>query len=136
MAQQVKLKARKRTLVGRNAIKQIKAKGLVPGVIYGSNQVPMPLEMDNRELSTVLARATPFQVSGTACITCSVEIFRADAGAGAYGQGQTFVDAAQGELLLYEDSVGFLAIAVNGGSAAATLALRPGQGVLIRTSPH
>jgi large subunit ribosomal protein L25 len=58
MAQQVKLKARKRTLVGRNAIKQIKAKGLVPGVIYGSNQVPMPLEMDNRELSTVLARAT------------------------------------------------------------------------------
>jgi large subunit ribosomal protein L25 len=58
MAQQVKLKARKRTLVGRNAIKQIKAKGFVPGVIYGSNQTPMPLEVDNRELSTVLARAS------------------------------------------------------------------------------
>jgi large subunit ribosomal protein L25 len=58
MAQQVKLKARKRTLVGRNAIKQIKAKGLVPGVIYGSNQTPMPLEVDNRELSTVLSRAS------------------------------------------------------------------------------
>jgi large subunit ribosomal protein L25 len=58
MAQLVKLKARKRTLVGRNAIKQIKAKGLVPGVIYGSNQTPMPLEVDNRELSTVLSRAS------------------------------------------------------------------------------
>ena len=58
MAQQVKLKARKRTLVGRNAIKQIKAKGLVPGVIYGSNQTPMPLEVDKRELSTVLSRAS------------------------------------------------------------------------------
>jgi large subunit ribosomal protein L25 len=58
MAQQVKLKARKRTLVGRNAIKRIKAKGLVPGIIYGSKQAPMPLEVDNRELSTVLARAS------------------------------------------------------------------------------
>jgi large subunit ribosomal protein L25 len=58
MAHQVKLKARKRTLVGRNAVKQIKAKGLVPGVIYGSNQTPMPLEVDNRELSTVLSRAS------------------------------------------------------------------------------
>jgi large subunit ribosomal protein L25 len=57
MAQQVKLKARKRTLVGRNAIKRIKQKGLVPGVIYGSNQTPIPLEVDNRELSTVLAHA-------------------------------------------------------------------------------
>jgi large subunit ribosomal protein L25 len=58
MAQQVKLKARKRTLVGRNAIKQIKAKGLVPGVIYGSNQTSMPLEVDTRELSAVLSRAS------------------------------------------------------------------------------
>jgi large subunit ribosomal protein L25 len=58
MAQQVKLKAQKRTLVGRNAIKQIKARGLVPGVIYGSNQTPQPLEVDDRELSTVLAHAS------------------------------------------------------------------------------
>jgi large subunit ribosomal protein L25 len=58
MAQQVKLKAQKRTLVGRNAIKRIKEKGLVPGVIYGSNQQPMPLEVDNRQLSAVLAHAS------------------------------------------------------------------------------
>jgi len=58
MAQQPKLKAHKRTLLGRNAIKQIKEKGLVPGVIYGSNQTPTPLQVDNRELSTVLAHAS------------------------------------------------------------------------------
>jgi len=58
MAQQPKLKAHKRTLLGRNAIKQIKERGLVPGVIYGSNQTPTPLQVDNRELLTVLAHAS------------------------------------------------------------------------------
>jgi large subunit ribosomal protein L25 len=58
MAQQVKLKAQKRTLVGRNAIKKIKEKGLVPAVIYGSQAEPMTLQIDARELTTVLARAS------------------------------------------------------------------------------
>lgn len=58
MAQQVKLKAQKRTLVGRNAIKKIKEKGLVPGVIYGSQAEPMTLQIDARELTTVLAGAS------------------------------------------------------------------------------
>jgi large subunit ribosomal protein L25 len=58
MAQQVKLKAQRRTLIGRNAIKRIKQKGLVPGVIYGSNQSSIPLEVDNRELSSILAHAS------------------------------------------------------------------------------
>lgn len=58
MAQQPKLKAHTRNLLGRNAIKQIKGKGLVPGVIYGSNQAPLPLQVDNRELSAVLAHAS------------------------------------------------------------------------------
>jgi large subunit ribosomal protein L25 len=58
MAQQVKLTARKRTLVGRNAIKKIKEKGLVPGVIYGSQAEPIALQVDGRELTSVLARAS------------------------------------------------------------------------------
>jgi len=58
MAQQPKLKAHTRNLLGRNAIKQIKGKGLVPGVIYGSNQAPLPLQVENRELSAVLAHAS------------------------------------------------------------------------------
>ena len=58
MAQQPKLKAHTRNLLGRNAIKQIKGKGLVPGVIYGSNQAPLPLQVENRKLSAVLAHAS------------------------------------------------------------------------------
>jgi large subunit ribosomal protein L25 len=57
MAQQVKLKAEKRTVVGRNAIKKIKAQGLVPGVIYGSQAEPMPLQVEARALTNVLAHA-------------------------------------------------------------------------------
>ena len=57
MAQQVKLKAEKRTVVGRNAIKKIKSQGLVPGVIYGSQAQPMPLQVEARALTNVLAHA-------------------------------------------------------------------------------
>jgi large subunit ribosomal protein L25 len=58
MAQQVKLTAQKRTLIGRNAIKKIKEKGLVPGVIYGSQTEPIALQIEGRELTTVLAHAS------------------------------------------------------------------------------
>ena len=57
MAQQVKLKAEKRTVVGRNAIKKIKAQGLVPGVIYGSQAEPIALQVEGRALTNVLAHA-------------------------------------------------------------------------------
>jgi large subunit ribosomal protein L25 len=57
MAQQVKLKAEKRTVVGRNAIKKIKAQGLVPGVIYGSQREPIALQVEARALINVLAHA-------------------------------------------------------------------------------
>jgi large subunit ribosomal protein L25 len=58
MAQQVKLKAEKRTVIGRNAIKNIKKEGLVPGVVYGSQAQPMALQVDGRELKNVLAHAS------------------------------------------------------------------------------
>jgi large subunit ribosomal protein L25 len=58
MAQQVKLKAQKRTVIGRNAIKNIKKEGLVPGVVYGSQAPPMALQVDGRELKNVLAHAS------------------------------------------------------------------------------
>jgi large subunit ribosomal protein L25 len=57
MAQQVKLKVEKRSVVGRNAIKKIKAQGLVPGVIYGSQAEPIPLQVEARALTNVLAHA-------------------------------------------------------------------------------
>ena len=58
MAQQVKLKAQKRTVIGRNAIKNIKKEGLVPGVVYGSQAQPMALQVDGCELKNVLAHAS------------------------------------------------------------------------------
>jgi S-adenosyl-L-methionine hydrolase (adenosine-forming) len=42
-------------------------------------------------------------------------------------QGRTFGDVEPGALLLYEDSSGGLALAVNGGSAAAALGVRTGH---------
>ncbi|GAA1985082.1 SAM-dependent chlorinase/fluorinase [Amycolatopsis minnesotensis] len=49
--------------------------------------------------------------------------------------GRTFGDVRAGEALLYTDSGGRLAVAVNGGSAAAALALSEDQEVTITSSP-
>ncbi len=49
---------------------------------------------------------------------------------------RTFGDVAPGELLLYADSDGGLALAVNGGSAAALLGLRAGGEIRLDSSPQ
>jgi S-adenosyl-L-methionine hydrolase (adenosine-forming) len=46
----------------------------------------------------------------------------------------TFGDVGPGELVCYEDSAGFTSVAVNGGSAAQRLALRPGTLVTLTAS--
>jgi S-adenosyl-L-methionine hydrolase (adenosine-forming) len=46
---------------------------------------------------------------------------------------RTFADVAPGALLLYEDAGGSLALAVNGGDAAALLGVRPGDEVRLQT---
>jgi S-adenosyl-L-methionine hydrolase (adenosine-forming) len=45
--------------------------------------------------------------------------------------GTTFGEVASGELVAYTDSAGFVSIAVNGGSAAQRLGLRPGTRVTL-----
>ena len=48
---------------------------------------------------------------------------------------RTFADAEPGELLLYEDAAGMLALAVNGGEAVAELGdLEPGDEVRLAAS--
>jgi CSLREA domain-containing protein len=42
----------------------------------------------------VIGTATTLSVTGTACGGCTVEVFLADGGAGAYGEGKTFVGSA------------------------------------------
>ncbi|MFD9961153.1 S-adenosyl-l-methionine hydroxide adenosyltransferase family protein [Amycolatopsis sp. NPDC058986] len=49
--------------------------------------------------------------------------------------GRTFGDVPRGEAVLYTDSAGRLAVAINGGSAAATLGLGPAQECTITSSP-
>ena len=48
---------------------------------------------------------------------------------------QTFADVGEGQLLLYEDAWGALALAVNRGDAAATLGVGPDHEVRIRPAP-
>lgn len=58
MSKQVKLSARPRTESGRNAVKQVRARGYVPAVIYGSTTTPSNLEVPHRALEALLAHAT------------------------------------------------------------------------------
>ena len=57
MANQVKLSARPRSLAGRNAVKQVRANGAVPAVIYGAHETPANLEVDRKALQTILSHA-------------------------------------------------------------------------------
>jgi len=57
MAQQAKLTAERRTHAGRNAVKKIKAEGLVPAVIYGPKQETIMLQVPGRDLSEVFSHA-------------------------------------------------------------------------------
>jgi hypothetical protein len=48
----------------------------------------------------------------------------------------TFGDVAAGKLVVFVDSAGYIAIAVNGGAAAAELGLSPGDAVLVTRLPE
>ena len=47
----------------------------------------------------------------------------------------TFADVRMGDILLYEDSYWNVALAINGGNAAETLAVRPGAELRLRRAP-
>lgn len=57
MAKQVKLNARPRSESGRNAVKQVRARGSVPAVIYGSSTQVANLEVSRREIEALLKHA-------------------------------------------------------------------------------
>jgi large subunit ribosomal protein L25 len=58
MAKQLKLTAQTRTGIGRSAVNQIKKQGLVPAVVYGGQDAPLPLALDAREIQNILSHAT------------------------------------------------------------------------------
>ena len=48
MAKQVKLKAERRSVTGRSAARKLKARGVVPAVIYGAKDKPQPLQLSEQ----------------------------------------------------------------------------------------
>jgi len=58
MAKQVKLKAEPRTNVGRSAVRQLRARGLIPAVIYGGKDKPQPLQVAAREINAMMSHAS------------------------------------------------------------------------------
>ncbi len=57
MSNQVSLKASRRTAMGRNAVKQVKAARAVPAILYGQGVEPQPLQVERRAIDTLLAHA-------------------------------------------------------------------------------
>ena len=58
MAKQVKLKAQPRTDVGRSAARKLRARGLIPAIIYGGNNKPQPLQVGAREINAMMSHAS------------------------------------------------------------------------------
>ena len=54
MADNVVLKADRRTQVGKQAVKHLRLKGLLPAVVYGEKQDPIVCSVDRKELEVIL----------------------------------------------------------------------------------
>ena len=58
MAKQVKLTAEPRESTGRSAIRKLKARGIVPAIVYGGKDKPQPLQVSRRDISLMLSHAS------------------------------------------------------------------------------
>jgi len=58
MAKQVKLKAEPRTNVGRSAVRKLRARGLIPAVMYGGHNKPQPLQVTARDINAMMSQAS------------------------------------------------------------------------------
>jgi large subunit ribosomal protein L25 len=58
MAKQVKIKAEPRTETGRSAVKKLKARGVIPAVVYGGKDKPQPLQVSARDVDVMLSHAS------------------------------------------------------------------------------
>ena len=58
MAKQVKLKAEQRSATGRSAVRKLKARGIVPAIIYGAKEKPQPLQVSARDINAMLSHAS------------------------------------------------------------------------------
>jgi len=58
MAKQVKLKVEPRTATGRSAARRLKARGIVPAVVYGGKEESQPLQVSARDINAMLSHAS------------------------------------------------------------------------------
>jgi large subunit ribosomal protein L25 len=58
MAKEVKLKAEQRTAVGRSAARKLKARGIIPAIVYGGKDKPQPLQVSARDINAMLSHAS------------------------------------------------------------------------------
>src|ERR1700720_1074694 len=58
MAKQVKLTAQRRTVTGRSAVRKLKARGVVPAIIYGAKDKPETLQVSKRDINAMLSHAS------------------------------------------------------------------------------
>src|SRR5205814_2888825 len=58
MAKQVKMTAERRQTTGRSAARRLKARGIVPAVVYGNGERAEPLQIARREVDLVLSHAS------------------------------------------------------------------------------
>src|SRR3984893_8824844 len=58
MAKQVKLKAEQRTEAGRSAARRLKARGVIPAIVYGAKHKAQPLQVSARDVNAMLSHAS------------------------------------------------------------------------------
>ncbi len=58
MARQVKLKAEPRTNVGRSGVRKLRARGIIPAVIYGGKVKPQSLQVAARDINAMMSHAS------------------------------------------------------------------------------
>ena len=58
MAKQVKLKVEPRTNVGRSAVRKLKARGVIPAIIYGGKDKPQPLQVSAQDINAMMSHAS------------------------------------------------------------------------------
>jgi len=63
---EVQLQAKKRTIIGKQ-VKSLRREGLIPGIVYGGEGDPIPVELDGRETTKILT-----QTSASTLITLKV----------------------------------------------------------------
>src|SRR5437868_9915079 len=58
MAKQVKLAVERRDAIGRAAVRKLKARGMVPAVVYGGKEKSEPLQVLRRDITVMLSHAS------------------------------------------------------------------------------